>query len=86
MTEHEGGEQIEVPHGPATREEVMAGIRRLAYEASSETVCLRAWELMGKDIGMFKDASGEGGAPVVRMTPSLEAEPSIEGADHDNEQ
>lgn len=86
MTEHEGGEQTDIPRGPATREEVMAGIRRLAYEASSETVSLRAWELMGKDIGMFKDAPGEGGAPVVRMTPSLEVDPDSEETSHDVEQ
>ncbi len=67
---------LDVPGGPATRDEVMGGIRRLAYHASSETVSLRAWELMGRDIGMFKDAPGDGGAPVVRMTPPLDPEPT----------
>ena len=67
---------LDVPGGPATRDAVMGGIRRLAYHASSETVSLRAWELLGRDIGMFKDAPGDGGAPVVRMTPPLDPEPS----------
>ncbi len=85
MSENEdsGGAQREIPRGPATREEVMAGIRRLAYCASSENVSLRAWELMGKDIGMFRDAPDEGGAPVVRMTPSLGVEQRVEKAGRD---
>jgi len=56
-----------------TREEVLTGIRRLAHEADSENVRLRAWELMGRDIGMFRDAQDDGGATVIRLTPELNA-------------
>lgn len=65
-------EDIEIPNGPVTETEVLRGIRRLAYGASSETVSLRGWELMGRHIGMFKDSPLEGGAPVVRLTPPLD--------------
>ncbi len=54
-----------------TREEVLAGIRLLAREADSENVRLRAWELMGRDIGMFRDSQDDGGVPVIRLTPDL---------------
>ncbi len=65
-----------IPQGPVTKTEVMRGIRRLAYGASSENVSLRAWELMGKDIGMFRDNPSDGGAPVVRLTPALDVTPA----------
>lgn len=63
----------QAPFVRVTREEVLTGIRRLAHEADSENVRLRAWELMGRDIGMFRDAQDDGGAPVIRLTPELNA-------------
>ena len=65
-------DEVEIPDGPVTEAEVLRGIRRLAYGASSENVSLRGWELMGRHIGMFKDSVSEGGAPVVRLTPPLD--------------
>lgn len=70
--------------GPVTEDEVLRGIRWLAYEASSETVSLRAWELMGRHIGMFKDSPSDGGAPVVRLTPPLDRPPADGVESHDD--
>ncbi|MCY3569048.1 MAG: hypothetical protein OXH38_10500 [Chloroflexi bacterium] len=67
------------PLGRVTREEVLSGIRRLAHEADSENVRLRAWELMGRDIGMFRDAQDDGGATVIRLTPELNAAAGSQG-------
>lgn len=75
MTNRDADED-DYPVGPVTKTEVMHGIRRLAYGASSENVSLRAWELMGKDIGMFRDAPSDGGVPVVRLTPALDEAPT----------
>ena len=66
---------VEIPEGPVTRSEVIQGIRRLAYRSASENVQLRAWEVMGRDIGMFKESTPEGGVPVVRLTPPLDQPP-----------
>ena len=63
---------VDVPEGPVTRSEVIQGIRHLAYRAESESVQLRAWEVMGRDIGMFKESTPDGGVPVVRLTPPLD--------------
>ena len=63
---------VEIPEGPVTRNEVIQGIRHLAYRGESENVQLRAWEIMGKDIGMFKESTPDGGVPVVRLTPPLD--------------
>jgi len=72
-------EAVQIPQGPVTRSEVIQGIRSLAYRGESESVQLRAWEIMGRDIGMFKDSAPEGGAPVVRVTPPLD-EPADAGS------
>jgi len=77
-------EAVEIPQGPVTRSEVIQGIRKLAYRGESENVQLRAWEIMGRDIGMFKDSTPEGGAPVVRVTPPL-SEPADAGSKVVNE-
>ncbi len=72
---------IRIDQGPlsrVTREEVLTGIRRLAHEADSENVRLRAWELMGRDIGMFRDQQDAGGAPVIRLTPELNTAASVQ--------
>lgn len=63
---------VEIPEGPVTRKEVIQGIRQLAYRGISESVQLRAWEVMGRDIGMFKESTPDGGVPVVRLTPPLD--------------
>lgn len=63
---------VEIPEGPVTRNEVIQGIRQLAYRGVSESVQLRAWEVMGRDIGMFKEHTPDGGVPVVRLTPPLD--------------
>lgn len=63
---------VEIPEGPVTRSEVIQGIRHLAYRGVSESVQLRAWEVMGRDIGMFKEHTPDGGVPVVRLTPPLD--------------
>ncbi len=81
----------EPPDGPVTDDEVISGIRRMAHGDTADTTRLRAWELLGKTIGLFRDAASEGGAPVVRLTPALDetseaadvAEPSEVDDDHD---
>ena len=62
-----------VSAGVVTVDDVLLGIRALASDADSETVRLRSWELLGKHLGMFRDSASEGGAPVVRRTPPLNA-------------
>ena len=62
----------EIPNGPVTDDEVIGGIRRMAHGETADTTRLRAWELLGKTIGLFKDGPPEGGAPVVRLTPPLD--------------
>ena len=76
-------EPVEIPDGPITEAEVIAGIRRMAYGETADTTRLRAWELLGRTIALFKDGPTDGGAPVVRLTPELShLPPSTE----DNEQ
>ncbi len=77
-------EPPELPDGPITDGEVIGGIRRMAHGDIADTTRLRAWELLGRAIGLFKDSPTDGGAPVVRLTPPLDepAEPqSQETAD-----
>ena len=62
---------VEIPDGPITKREVIAGIRRMAYGETADTTRLRAWELLGRTIALFKDSPTDGGAPVVRLTPEL---------------
>ena len=66
----------EIPDGPVTGPEVIGGIRRMAHGETADTTRLRAWELLGRVIGLFKDAPTEGGVPVVRLTPPLDDAPS----------
>ena len=65
----------EIPDGPVTDDEVIGGIRRMAHGETADTTRLRAWELLGKTIGLFRDGPAEGGAPVVRLTPPLDEPP-----------
>lgn len=62
----------ELPDGPITDGEVIGGIRRMAHGDTADTTRLRAWELLGRAIGLFKDSPSDGGAPVVRLTPPLD--------------
>ena len=64
-------EPVETPDGPITKSEVIAGIRRMAYGETADTTRLRAWELLGRTIALFKDSPTDGRAPVVRLTPEL---------------
>ncbi len=76
-------EPVEIPDGPITEAEVIAGIRRMAYGETADTTRLRAWELLGRTIALFKDGPTDGGAPVVRLTPELSQLPP---ATEDDEQ
>ena len=83
-------EPVEIPDGPITEAEVIAGIRRMAYGETADTTRLRAWELLGRTIALFKDGPTDGGAPVVRLTPELsQLPPSTENDEqevsHDDE-
>ena len=70
-------EPVEIPDGPITKSEVIAGIRRMAYGETADTTRLRAWELLGRTIALFKDSPSDGGAPVVRLTPELSQLPGV---------
>ena len=65
--------EVTVPEGPVTEAEVIGGIRRMAHGETADTTKLRAWELLGRVIGLFKESSADGGATVVRLTPPLES-------------
>ena len=57
-------------------DDVLEGILKIAQaEKGSEAARLRAWEMLGKHIGMFRDGPARG-APVVRATPSLDPDAS----------
>ena len=72
-------EHGDVPDGPITDGEVIGGIRRMAHGDTADTTRLRAWELLGRAIGLFKDSPSEGGAPVVRLTPPLDQPAEAQG-------
>ena len=52
---------------------VLSGILAMATaEKTADTTRLRAWELLGRHLGLFREQSSEGDAPaIVRHTPSL---------------
>lgn len=78
-------EEAHAPDSPVSEAEIINGIRAIAYGDAPENTRLRAWELLGKITGLFKDGPTDGGAPVVRLTPPLDephAEESEASDDH----
>ena len=77
-------EEVRLAEGPISEAEIINGIREIAYGDAPENTRLRAWELLGKIKGLFKDGPTDGGAPVVRLTPPLdELREDVEEADDD---
>ncbi len=74
----------DIPSGPVTDDEVIGGIRRMAHGETADTTKLRAWELLGRIIGLFSESAGDGGATVIRLTPSLDHSPQLESEEGDD--
>ncbi len=64
-------EEVQIPEGAVSEAEVINGIREIAYSSATDNTRLRAWELLGKINGLFRDGASDGGAPVIRLTPPL---------------
>ena len=71
-------EEVQTSDSPVSEAEIINGIREIAYGDAPENTRLRAWELLGKITGLFKDGPTDGGAPVVRLTPPLDEPPTEE--------
>ena len=61
--------------------QIIRGILALTDESHPAGTRLRAWELLGRRRGLFREQPNSQTAPVVRRTPPLRAAPDAETDD-----